>query len=287
MFVIRATLGALLMGTVSSAAAKSCLWKIESGTGTLYLQGSVHLLKAEDYPLAPEIEEAYSNSDVLVLEADMQEMLDPATQQKIMAKAMLPAGKSLKTELSAESYAALARAFEESGLPIAMFETFKPWFASMTVVMSRMQKMGFDPGRGLDQHFYYKAAAEKKQVIGLESVDFQIDLFDSLARGNEDAYLDRTLEELAMLETMLDELITSWKKGDIETLGKTLQESFEDYPELKQKFLLDRNKTWVSKLNKLLKSDKTHMVVVGAAHIPGEGGLLELLEKKGCKITQL
>ena len=136
-------------------------------------------------------------------------------------------------------------------------------------MLTKMQAMGFDPNLGLDQYFYNKATTDKKTVIGLETVKFQIDLFDSLAEGNQDAYMKRALKELDLFETMLNELMQSWKQGDIDGLGKLMLESFDEYPGLYDRFVVDRNKTWIKKVDHMVSKNKTHMVVVGAAHLPG------------------
>lgn len=271
----------------SSGMAKSSLWKATSEDGTLYIQGSVHLLKASDYPLAPAIEQAYSNSQSVVLEADMKEMLAPETQQMIMAKAMLKGSKTLENSLSPEVYAELSKVMDDAGLPPAAMQKFKPWFVSLTVVLTRMQAMGFDPSLGLDQYFYGKAAADGKPVVGLETAAFQINLFDSLAEGNQDAYMKRTFKELELFETQLGEIMAAWKSGEAEKLGQLMNESFKEYPGLYERFVVERNKTWAKKLAELADKEKTHMVVVGAAHLPGKGGLLKLLEKRGFDIEQL
>jgi uncharacterized protein len=281
---------AFILATVlpaSVADAKSSLWKATSERGTIYVQGSVHLLKAGDYPLAPEIEEAYAQSDALVLEADMKEMLDPKTQQMIMEKAMLSGGKTLESSLDPEVYAELSKQLDAAGLPAVAMQQFKPWFAAMSLVLMRMQAMGFDPALGLDQYFHGKAGADGKKVIGLETARFQIDLFDSLAEGNQNAYMKRTFKELELLESQLAKIMAAWKTGDSETLGKLMNESFEEYPELYDRFVADRNKAWAAKLDALASKETTHMVVVGAAHLPGKGGLLKRLEKNGFTLEQL
>ena len=270
-----------------SAPAKSCLWEASSEKGTLYIQGSVHLLKASDYPLAPAIEAAYTKSDVLVLEADMAAMLTPETQKMIMGKALFKDEQTLETALSPEVYTLLSEKLTEVGLPIAVLQKFKPWFASMTLVLTKVQAMGFDTNLGLDHYFYNKAIADEKPVIGLETVKFQIDLFDSLAAENQDAYTKHALKELDQFETVLNELMTTWKEGNIDELGKLMLENFNEYPDLYDRFVVDRNKTWIKKIDERVTPKKTHMIVVGAAHLPGEEGLLKLLEQKGYTLEQL
>ncbi len=273
--------------SAGTAQAENTLWKASSAKGAFYIQGSVHLLKADDYPLAPAIEEAYSKSEVLVLEADMKEMLAPETQQLILAKAMLPGDETLETSLSPEVYKMLSEKMKAAGLPAAAFNKFKPWYVSMTLVLTKMQQMGFNPAYGIDQYFYAKATAENKEVIGLETVEYQINLFESLAQGNQDKYIKHTLKELDLLEEMLSELIAAWKTGDIEKLGQLMKESFKEYPDIYESFVNDRNKAWAEKLDAMASKEKTGMVVVGSGHLPGEKGLLKLLEKRGFKLEQL
>jgi len=280
-------LALIALVATASVRAESCLWKVTSGNGTLYLQGSVHLLKAEDYPLAPAIEKAYTKSSSLVFETDLATMMKPEMQQLLMSKALLPDGQTLKDSLAPETYTMLSNRFTQAGLPIEGFQTFKPWFAAMTLTMMKLQAMGFSPAHGLDQHFYNRAVQDGKTVTGLETVEFQINLFDSLAGGNQDAFMERALKDLEIVETMMDEITAAWETGDIEKLGRFMHESFEDFPELESAFLLKRNRQWADRLASMLQKDGTCMVVVGAAHIPGKEGLLELLQAKGCTLEQL
>jgi len=270
-----------------SGLATNCLWKAESDHGTFYLQGSVHLLKASDYPLDPAIEEAYAKSDTLVFETDIDQMLTTDTQKLLLQKALLPNGRTLQSELSPEIYSLLAEKLADCGLPSAAIQQFKPWFATMTLMVMRMQAMGMDPTRGLDQYFHQKALADQKAEVGLESVEFQIDLFDALSEGNQNGYTQHALKEVEQMETMLDDMLKAWKDGNLEKLNTIMMDSFKDYPDMYKTFVTDRNKAWAEKLDGMARRDKTCMVVVGTAHLAGEEGLLELLKAKGYTVKQL
>jgi len=279
---------ALVAATLATgAAAKSCLWKVIAGNGSFYLQGSIHTLQAGNYPLAPAIEQAYAVSETLVLEVDMKEMATPETQRQILAKAMLPDTETLQQVLDADTYGKLSAACAQAGPPVAGLAKLKPWFATMTLVLFRLQAMGFDPQHGLDTYFNNKAIADGKKVLGLETVDFQIDLFVSLSEKNPDDFVARALADINLLEEEIVPLEKAWTAGDIETLGALMSKSFEGYPELYSTFVLDRNKRWIKTLDGLLEKPGTAMVVVGAGHLPGKGGLLELLRQKGYALEQL
>ncbi|MDZ8119437.1 TraB/GumN family protein [Pontiella agarivorans] len=277
----------LLILSVQSVQAKSTLWKATSEKGTLYLQGSAHVLKADNYPLAPAIEQAYSNSTALVLEVDMGEMLSPKTQQLIMNIAMLQPTDTLKSVLAPETYQQLESVAADAGLPLAAVQQFKPWFATMTLTIMKIKKMGLDESLGLDRYFYEKAKADGRKVIGLESIDFQISLFDSLSEENPNEFVRRALMELEQLENDLNRLLTAWETGDFQTLETLINKSFKAYPEQYKKFITNRNKAWAKKLSAMAGKDETYMVVVGAGHLPGDQGVINLLRKKGFIVEQL
>ena len=286
-FIKSCTLALFAATLATGAMAKSCLWKVTSNTGAFYLQGSIHTLKPSNYPLAPAIEQAYAQSETLVLEVDMKEMTSPETQQRILAKAMLPGTETLQQALDADTYEKLSAACAQAGLPIVALSKFKPWFATMALVLFKLQAMGFDPQYGLDTYFHDKATADGKKMIGLETVDFQMDLFANLSEKNPNNFVARALADIDVLEEEIIPLEKAWAAGDIETLGALMSKSFEGYPELYKTFVLDRNARWIKTLDGLLEKPGTAMVVVGAGHLPGKGGLLELLGERGCTLEQL
>jgi len=286
-FIVSCTLALIVIALATGTMAKSCLWKVTSKTGTLYLQGSIHILKADSHPLAPAIEDAYAASDTLVLEVDMSEMSSQETQQRIMAKAMVPGTETLQQALDEVTYQKLNAACDRAGLPIAALAQFKPWFATMTLTLTQLQKMGFESRYGLDSYFSGKAGDDGKKVIGLESVDFQIELLDSLSKENPNDFVTRALADLAVIEEDVDSLVKAWETGDIDALGALMSKSFEGYPDLYKTFVLDRNERWLKTLCGLLKTSETYMVVLGAGHLSEKGGLLELLKQKGYALEQL
>lgn len=286
-FIKSCTLALIMTTLTTGAMAKSCLWKVTSKTGILYLQGSIHVLTADSYPLAPAIEQAYAESEVLVLEVDMKKMTSPETQQRILEKAMLPGSKTLQNVLTPDTYQQFTAMCTEAGLPVTALAKFKPWFAATALALAKMQKMGFDPRYGLDKYFHNKAVADTKPVIGLESVDFQIDLFDSLSESNPNDFVARTLADLAVIESEMGNIDAAWRTGDINAVDVLIAKGFEGYPKLYRTFVADRNERWLKTFEVLLEGAKTHMVVVGAGHLPGTGGLLELLKQKGYSLEQL
>ena len=267
--------------------SKSCLWKASSDSGTFYLLGSIHLLQENNYPLDPAIEAAYTASDGLVFETDLSQMESPGTQIKLMKKAILPEGRTLKDELNPKIYERLDAELVKVALSADAMKQFKPWFVTTTLSLLHTQAMKLDPELGIDQHFHQKALEDEKIEIGLESIDFQINLFDSLSELDQNAFTTQALDEIAQTKAMLSELIKAWETGNLTKLNKLLIDAFDDYPSMYKSFITDRNKDWIPKLKKLADKEKTYMVIVGAGHLAGKEGILELLKAEGYIIEQL
>lgn len=269
------------------AEDKSCLWKIETDSNTVYFLGSIHMLKKEYYPLKSAINNAYDDVQVLVFEVNIDSSQSPRIQQKIFMKAMAADGKTLKERLSSSIFQKAQKKMQELDSNISQFNMFKPWFFSVTLMALKIIKLGYDPAYGIDYYFFTRAGEDGKQVLSFETIDFQIDLFDELDSESQEDFLRQTLEEIDLLEGDLDNLIDSWTAGDAEMMEKMVLESFQNYPDIYDRFLKNRNRKWLGRIVKLLKGNKNCMVVVGSAHLLGKDGILSLLEERGYKVEQL
>ncbi len=287
-FRVLAWLALCIFPLVSSAVyAKSTLWEIQSKTNKVYIQGSIHLLKSTDYPIDPAIEQAFENSNVLVLEADIGKMTDPQTQQLILSKGMFSDGKTLEQSLKPKTYQMAKSKVTELGLDIQMFSMLKPWCFAVTIATAKFQALGYLPQYGLDQHFFSKATQQGKTVIGLETVEYQMNLFADLSMVNQDLLVRQTLEDFDVIESQMNTIIRAWSKGDLDDLEETMLQSFKQYPSIHKTFIVDRNRNWILQIESFLKADKNYMVVVGAGHLPGKDGLIQVLKKKGYSVRQL
>jgi uncharacterized protein YbaP (TraB family) len=270
-----------------SVWAKNTLWEIKTQTNSVYLQGSVHLLKSDNYPLNHAIKQAFDDSQVLVLETDLANINDQGTKLLFMEKGILPGVKTLDKCISAKTYDLAKRKTSEFGLDIQMFGKFKPWFFAMTIATIKLQELGYNSRYGLDSHFFLKAREQGKKVVGLETVEYQMNLFDSLSDLNQELLVHQTLKELEIIEEMIDVIIDSWSKGDIKRLENTMLKSFKEYPSIYETFITKRNRNWMTKIESFLKDNKNYMVVVGAGHLTGKDGLILMLKKRGYPVRQL
>ena len=266
--------------------AKHTLWEVTTDHNTVYLLGSLHLLKSTNYPLADAIEDAFDDSEVVVFELDLDEANNPAIQLAMLNKGSLPEGVTLQETLNAETYALAAKKANELGTDIALLQGFEPWMFALTLASLKLVALGFDSAQGVDRYFFTKARQIGKPVIGLETMEFQINLFDRLSSADQEAIVHQTLLDLDILEQEMDSIVTAWEHGDVAELDDVLLKSFKEYPTIYRKFIVQRNKKWMKKIRPFFKKTDDYMIIVGAGHMVGDEGLVALLKKKGYRVEQ-
>ena len=279
-------LGAQEQATQEVRDRRHSLWQVRSPTSTVYLLGSVHVLKAEHYPLGRPIEKAFNDSRKLILELKLDTLNPQLVQESMLVKGRLEPGQTLQKLLAPTTYALLKRRAEGMGVPVQALEPFKPWVAALTLTMLKLQQLGYDSRHGVDQYFSRKAQQEGKEILGLESFEAQINLFEHLLLPVQEAFLLQTLKDLEVMEKQFQSLLDAWMRGDAPALEKILLASFREYPEIYQRIVVDRNREWLAQLEKILAQNENAMVVVGAGHLVGGEGLIELLRAKGYGVQQ-
>jgi uncharacterized protein YbaP (TraB family) len=276
-----------LVATTQTAQAKTFAWKATGKGGTIYLVGSIHVMSESFYPLNPALEAAFKDSDLLVEEVDLSEMLDPMAQMSILTRGMLPSNQSLDKVLSPATMALVKKAVGDLGDAGGPLMRFKPWMLAITLQGMELLKAGFDPALGLDQHFYDQAKAGGKSVQGLETVEFQISRFDGMTLEQQDRMLAETLKELQTETATVGKLGDAWKAGDVPAIERIALADLESDPLMYQRLLVERNKNWMPKIEALFTRRGRALVVVGAAHLVGPDGLLAMLKAKGYTVEQL
>lgn len=267
--------------------AKTSLWKVQGKSNTIYFLGSIHLLKPAAYPLDPAIDEAFNDSPNLVFEMNMDSAATPAAQQFILSKAMFSGEQSLKTGLSPSTFHLADSLCTLVGMDINRLLLFKPWMVATTVMLVKMQKMGFDPNFGVDRVYFNKGKEAQKRLLGFETVQEQIGFIDGLALSVQEKMIRQMAVEFNTIETYLDDIVLSWKNGNMTTLEDLFLESYRQEPALHEILLNQRNRNWMKKIHAYLKGSDNYMIIVGAGHMVGENGLVQLLKKEGFVVTQL
>jgi len=263
---------------------KNFLWEINKDGKVVYLLGSVHAGKSDLYPLAEIIEQKYEECDAIAVEADIEKV----NQMSVAMKMMLTKG-TLKDNVSDSTYKLLKAKFDELKMQESVYSMFKPWAAAMMITQMEAMKSGYLSDNGIDRHFIKKARGNK-EILELESIDMQLALFDNFSDMN-DELVYYTLEKSNESNKQLEQIFQFWAEGDVDAMEKFVDESFVDedarFEPLKKSLLDDRNIAMADKIDKYFTNGKKVFVIVGAAHITGEIGLLNLLEKKGCTVRQL
>jgi uncharacterized protein YbaP (TraB family) len=265
----------------------ACVWKVKGSRNTVYIAGSVHLLRQEDYPLPAAYDIAYNDSTRLFFEIDMLEINSPITMKKMMKLGTYSAKDSLRRHISAGTFKLLDTHLTDRGLPTALFEKMKPGLLAINLSSMEALRMGARPELGLEVVYHGKSLKDKKPSGGLESVEFQITLFDELNDRQQDRMLRATLEKIDGTQQLLKNLIDAWKIGDIKAMDKLLNEEFKEDPKLKDILIDKRNKSWIPEIEKAFLGNENVLFIVGAGHLVGKGSVIELLEKRGYVALQM
>ena len=224
--------------------AQPAIWQLNGPSADVLLLGSVHLLRESDYPLPGNIMAALERSECLVFELDIDDLDPLASQSLIQSLGRTPEGVSLEDILGPSTYARAAERSGELGIELDLLADFKPWFAALTIMNLQLMRMGFSPGLGLDQQLAALASAKGKEVLGLESMEFQLALFDDLPDAVQVQLLMQTLDEAEQLEEQMGILVEAWREGQTDVLARELGNSFADYPDLYRSLVTDRNEAW-------------------------------------------
>ncbi|MFN2542473.1 MAG: TraB/GumN family protein [Chthoniobacterales bacterium] len=276
-----------LTGTFSplqKAVAASCVWKVTGPNGgTLYLGGSVHVLRPTDYPLPAAYNYAFDASTRLVFEMDPKDL-------RRAAKGMVKAGEypkqdSLKNHVDRRTYDYLRRFF--ALLPVAedKFSRYRPWFLAM--LLESMALHEFSRQLGVESFLERRAAANLKPVSGLESLRETVERYSKLSDRQSEALLLLTFIPAQSGANQSSGMLEAWRRGDVDALAQAGQDAYRDFPSLRERIVTARNRNWLPKLESFLHGRETCFVVVGAGHVGGAEGLLSILRARGYRIEQL
>jgi uncharacterized protein YbaP (TraB family) len=272
----------------ATAAADPAVWRVTGERGSeVTLLGSMHVLRPTDYPLPAAVDELIERADVIVMELDLDD-IDAATQQRvILGTAMLPQGTVLANVVDADVYRLVQQTSAQLGVDLKLLERFEPWFLAVTLLDQGMRKFGYQAERGIEQHVLGEAQRTRKEIVGLETLEFQIGIFDSLPPSQQQAMLEQTLAELDEAETALSAMVAAWRDGELESLSAELLDDFDEFPGLYDTLVTKRNAAWVPKLEGMLTDGQRHLVVVGALHLVGRNNVISMLGARGHDVERV
>lgn len=273
---------------VTTCFAAPPAWQVSDGRGgTVWLLGSVHYLRAEDHPLPALVDDLYRAASGLVMELDLDDLDPIATQASLLSAAALPPDMTLERVLGTELWTSLSRKMEAIGLPAEALSGVEPWFAALTVFDLGMLKAGFGANFGLEQTLLRSAQRDRLPVLGLETLEQQLDVFERLPLQEQRRLLEQTLRELDVNATMIAELVGAWRDGDLPALESALLGEMRRSPELYEALVSRRNRQWVGSITELLATRQAYLIVVGALHLVGASSVVELLQNEGYELTRI
>jgi uncharacterized protein len=266
--------------------ADPALWVVKDADTTIYLFGTVHVLKPGLSWFDEAVKAAFDKSDTIALEMVMPE--PSAMQGVIMSKAMAPAGDpALTVKLPEASRAPYAAALTSVGMPANALDRFEPWFAAMTLAMAPLPKLGYDPNSGVEMTITAAAKAANKELIGLETFEQQIGFFDTMPEDVQIKYLASLVKDFDNVGPLLDKMVEQWSAGDPDGLGKTMNEEMRKTPELGKILLSDRNARWADWISARMAKPGTVFIAVGAGHLAGQDSVQAYLAKHKLKAERI
>ncbi|MEP9358249.1 TraB/GumN family protein [Sphingomonas sp. KR3-1] len=266
--------------------ADPAIWVVKDSDTTIYLFGTVHVLKPGLSWFDEAVKAAFDKSDTVVLEMVMP---DPATMQGVVMKAAVaPAtDPALTAKLPADARQSYAAALTSLGMPATALDRFEPWFAAMTLSTAPLAKLGYAPDSGAEMTITAAAKAANKKIEGLETFDQQIGFFDTMPADVQVKFLASTVKEFDNIGPLLDKMVEQWSAGDPDTLGKTLNEEMRKTPEVGKLLLTDRNARWADWITARMAKPGTVFIAVGAGHLAGSDSVQAQLAKHNLKAERI
>jgi uncharacterized protein YbaP (TraB family) len=252
----------------------------------VYLLGSIHFAKPDIYPLDQTIEDAFEGASYLVVELDQKQLDKDNMRRHILKHGMYEKPDSVESHISESTLKLLKDYLERYNMPLEGYNRMKPGFLAMTLSIAHVIRLGYLPDYGVDMYFLKKA--QDKKIVQLETYTDQLDLFFDMP--DEEMFLKHTLSQLEDIENQIEDTVTAWKNGDTQQMEKKVliepQLEFPDLREVYAKIYTDRNVKMTKKISRFLQHNEIYFVVVGAGHLIGEQGIVNLLKTRGYKVTQ-
>ena len=265
--------------------ADPALWVVKDADTTVYLFGTIHVLKPGLSWFDEAVRHAFDKSDELKLEIVEP---DPAATAGLVAKeGMSATGPTLTQKLPPRERPKLARYMGQIGLPQAAYDRMRPWLAASYLQVQSLVKVGYDPASGPEQVLTAAAKQANKPVTGLETFEQQIGFFAGLSDPAQVSMLDETLDEMPTLQRSMGRMVDQWAAGKTDLIAKELNDGITRSPETMRVLLVDRNKRWADWIKARMAQPGTVFIAVGAGHLAGPASVQAELAKRGIRAERV
>lgn len=268
---------------LTSTDNNTLLWQI-SGQGlkqNSYLFGTFHLMCKSDIQFSNQLKTAVGNADKIYMELDMD---DPSVLMGGLLLMNMKDGKKLKDLYTVAEYNKLAAFFKDTlHTPISFLQSTKPYFL---VAMLYPKMMPCKTVSGVEEELMKLAKAQQKEIKGLETMEFQAAVFDSIPYEEQAKELLKSIDSMGAYAQYFDTMVNVYKSQQLTAIQDLFSKSEFGMEEHQDLLLGDRNKNWVVQLKTIMKKESV-FVAVGAGHLVGEKGLIALLKKEGYTLRPL
>ncbi|NVK72432.1 TraB/GumN family protein [Marinomonas sp. CT5] len=279
--------GLTLLAAASFQTQAASVWKVTSGSHTLYIGGTIHLLTARDYPLPSAYEKAYQASDKVVFETNMDTLSHPAFRRQMQSELSYSDGTTIDQVISPDTYQALKVYLDARQIPMMAIEHLKPSALAISLSMIELKHMGFTSA-GVDQFYAEKAQQDKKPQGWLEEPEAQLEMLSGLNNQDSNEVINYTLSDIKDMPKTMHDLKKSWRKGDMEAMANIELKDFkQDYPDVYQSLLVNRNNSWMPQIETMLQDNTVEFIMVGTMHLAGPDSILNKLKDSGYQVSRL
>ncbi|QEA17131.1 TraB/GumN family protein [Novosphingobium ginsenosidimutans] len=266
------------------AEVHPALWRVADEDTTIYLFGTIHLLPQGLNWFQGPLADAFAKADELVTEIPE---IDPQTGQAVLLKrGILPAGQSLRDQMSPKQRTQFEKTLGNYGMPLAAFDRFKPWYAAVVLSTLPLQRKGYSLANGVEADLANRNLELKRPRIGLETLDYQLGLFDAFPAKVQRRYLFEVIAALPEIDKDVGEMVEAWRVGDAAKLA-TLMNADQDDPAMVKALLTNRNKAWAQWIKARLARPGVAFIAVGAGHLGGKGSVQDQLQALGVKSSRV
>ncbi|ETI58698.1 TraB/GumN family protein [Marinomonas profundimaris] len=279
--------GLTLLAAATFQTQAASVWKVTSGSNTLYIGGTIHLLTPHDYPLPSAYETAYQAADKVIFETNMETLTDPDFQQHMQAELSFTDNTTIDQVVTPETYQSLKIYLAARQIPITAVHNLKPSALAISLSMIELKHLGFTSA-GVDQYYAQRAKNDNKPKGWLEEPEAQIATLGEMNHQDSDAIINYTLEDIKDMPKSMKDLRNSWRKGDVEAMADLELKDFKnDYPDIYQSLLVKRNNLWMPQIERMLNDSEVEFIMVGAMHLAGTDSILKKLKALGYHVKNL
>ena len=278
----------LFIATARAVNDRALFWRVQSDNAEVYLLGSIHYADESFYPLRREIEQAFNSAEHLVVEINIDAAKAQRYMELMQQKGLYQGEATIRDDLSGETYRQLQQHLRRLGIPLAMVYKQKPGMLVLTLTAAQVTKMGLMPELGIDAYLLKQAVDGKKNIIELETVDDQMEIFLNISDG--DLLLRETLHSLDESDMLMMDMTRCWKQGDEACLEKILfEDAVTEYPafvSIYDSLFFRRNEHMANTIKGFLEGKGSYFVVIGAGHLVGDKGIPQLLRNAGFEVRR-